>query len=65
MLGYNNNAVPSVTHSTKVAIYSTLDKHKKNKTRRWDSEAPQSTHRVAMAVFWRIFHHGGKICPGW
>jgi hypothetical protein len=23
----------------------------------------QSAHRVAMAVFWRIFHHDGKISP--
>jgi hypothetical protein len=32
-----------------------------------DSRA-QSTHRVAMATFWRIFHHDGKIsqaCWGW
>jgi hypothetical protein len=25
---------------------------------------PQSTHRVAMADFWRTFHHYGKISPG-
>ncbi len=25
----------------------------------------QSTHRVEMADFWRSFHHGGKISPGW
>ncbi len=24
---------------------------------------PQSTHRVAMAKFWRTFHH--KISPAW
>ncbi len=27
--------------------------------------APQSTHRVVTAAFWRIFHHDGKIIPGW
>ncbi len=26
---------------------------------------PQSTHRVAIADFWRTFHHDGKISPGW
>ncbi len=26
---------------------------------------PQSTHRVAMTTFWRIFHHDGKISPAW
>jgi hypothetical protein len=26
---------------------------------------PQSTHRVAIADFWRISHHDGKISPGW
>ncbi len=26
---------------------------------------PQSTHRVAMATFWRAFHHDGKISPAW
>ena len=25
----------------------------------------QSTHRVAIADFWRTFHHDGKISPGW
>jgi hypothetical protein len=25
---------------------------------------PKSTHRVAMAVFWRTFHDDGKISPG-
>ena len=24
---------------------------------------PQSTHRVAMTIFWRTFHHNGKISP--
>ncbi len=24
---------------------------------------PQSTHRVAKAVFWRTFHHDGKMSP--
>jgi hypothetical protein len=24
-----------------------------------------SKHRVATAAFWRIFHHDGKISPGW
>ncbi len=24
---------------------------------------PQSTHRVAIATFWRTFHHDGKISP--
>ncbi len=27
--------------------------------------APQSTHRLATATFWRTFHHDGKISPGW
>ncbi len=26
---------------------------------------PQSAHRVATAAFWCIFHHDGKISPGW
>ncbi len=26
---------------------------------------PQSTHRVAMADFWRTFRHDGKISTGW
>ncbi len=26
---------------------------------------PQSKHRVAIAAFWRTFHHDGKIRPGW
>jgi hypothetical protein len=26
---------------------------------------PQKTHRVAMATFWRIFHHDGKLSPSW
>jgi hypothetical protein len=26
---------------------------------------PQSTHRVAIADFWRIIHQDGKISPGW
>jgi hypothetical protein len=26
---------------------------------------PQSTLRVAMATFWRTFHHDGKISPAW
>ncbi len=26
---------------------------------------PRSTNRVAMADFWRTFHHEGKISPGW
>ncbi len=26
---------------------------------------PQTTHRVAIADFWRTFHHDGKISPGW
>ena len=26
---------------------------------------PQSKHRVAMASFWRTFHHDGKISPAW
>ncbi len=26
---------------------------------------PKSTHRVAIADFWRISHHDGKISPGW
>ncbi len=26
---------------------------------------PQSTHRVAMAIFWRSFHHDNKISPAW
>ncbi len=26
---------------------------------------PQSTHRVAIATFWRTFHHDGKISPAW
>ncbi len=33
----------------------------------WEGRS-QSTHRVAMANFWRIFHHVGKISPaswGW
>jgi hypothetical protein len=25
----------------------------------------QSTHRVAMAIFWRLFHNDGKISPAW
>ncbi len=25
----------------------------------------QSTHRVAIADFWRTSHHNGKISPGW
>ncbi len=25
---------------------------------------PQSTHRVAIAAFWRTFHHDGKILTG-
>jgi hypothetical protein len=25
----------------------------------------QSTHRVAIADFWRTFHHDGKISPSW
>ncbi len=27
--------------------------------------ASQSTHRAAIAAFWRTFHHDGKISPGW
>ncbi len=27
--------------------------------------AAQSTHRVAMATFWRTFHQEGKISPAW
>ncbi len=26
---------------------------------------PQSTHSVAIAAFWRTFHHDGKISPAW
>jgi hypothetical protein len=26
---------------------------------------PESTHRVAMATFWRTFRHDGKISPSW
>jgi hypothetical protein len=26
---------------------------------------PQSTNRVAMATFLRIFHHEGKFSPAW
>ncbi len=26
---------------------------------------PQSTHRVEIATFWRIFRHDGKIRPAW
>ncbi len=29
------------------------------------SRWPQSTHRVAMATFWRTFHREGKISPAW
>ncbi len=29
------------------------------------SSPPQSTHRVAIADFWRTSHHDGKISPGW
>ncbi len=30
-----------------------------------DETAPQSTHRAAMATFWRTFHHYGKTSPAW
>jgi hypothetical protein len=26
---------------------------------------PHSTHRVAMATYWRTFHYDGKISPAW
>jgi hypothetical protein len=32
---------------------------------RKDKGHTQSTHRVAMAIFWRTFHHDGKISPAW
>ncbi len=33
---------------------------------KWDHRVwSQSTHRMAMATFWRTFHHDGKISPGW
>jgi hypothetical protein len=29
------------------------------------SPVPQSTQRVAIATFWRTFHHDGEISPAW
>ncbi len=34
-------------------------------TSRGPDRSGHRVHRVAMAAFWRTFHHEGKISPGW
>ncbi len=55
LLMRNQNNFPTVA-SQSVAVFS---------VNRQLTFVPQSTHRVAIADFWRISHHDGKIGPGW
>jgi hypothetical protein len=69
MAGFSSASQPPVpqvsTEPSSQPEYPYPDPQRKNSTDYADCPYRKSTHRVATAVFWRTFHHDGKISPGW